>query len=182
MKEKELQKILEKIRKNYKWLDTIINFDYEKNDKRYITQKQASLIKDLFQVFDTLNWQLAFNNYKELQYEERPAINKHKCGMPVKVKSCKKEHDNNKTYFGIYIGEIPLSISHSIDDDGVVTAKKTMYNPAIFIPELNDIVYGCESWWGKIKDEEDLKKLITDKVINDVWYVKLLNGLYKKNK
>jgi hypothetical protein len=50
----------------------------------------------------------------------------------------------------------------------------------IFIPEVNEVVWGCGSWWGKIKSEDDLKT-ITDEDINNVWYVKALNQLEEKN-
>jgi hypothetical protein len=181
MDEKQLQKELNSIRKNMKLFDSIIGFDYEKNNKRYVTKRQVEMVKKLFEIFDSLNWQLAFNNYKELKYQvDGNPLKIRECGTPVKVKSCKENHDNTKTYFGILLGDFPLAIGHSIDNN-IVTAKYTHYNPAIFIPELNDIVFGCESWWGRIKNKKDLKKLITNKVINNVWYMKILKNLYLKD-
>lgn len=51
----------------------------------------------------------------------------------------------------------------------------TTGNPAIFVPELGKIIFGMESWWGRIKSEEELKD-ITDGDIENVWYVKMLKG------
>jgi hypothetical protein len=55
--------------------------------------------------------------------------------------------------------------------------SRQRYNPAIFVPELNDIVYGAASWWGEIEDEDELNDLITDDTIESVWYVKLLKKM-----
>ena len=57
-----------------------------------------------------------------------------------------------------------------------------MSNPAILVFELKKVIYGCGSWWGSIKSEEELDKLITDESIADLWYVKILKELSKKEK
>jgi len=172
--EQEINKELNEIRSGMRLLDSIIYQDFKTIEGK-LNKKQIEVVQRLFKLFDQLGWQIAFNSYKELKSADDTPINKFKCGTPVKVLSCKKEH-GNKTYFGILLGEIPLTINHSIDKNGVVTASRSMYNPAIFIPELNDIVFGCESWWGEITSKEELDKLITDDVIQNVWYVKLLNA------
>ena len=80
--------------------------------------------------------------------------------------------NNNKiTYLGFLLGDMATGCGMKITDEKV---KSTLsgYNPAIFVPELNKIVFGYESWWSEIESEEDFKQ-ITDKDINDVWYVKL---------
>lgn len=51
-------------------------------------------------------------------------------------------------------------------------------NPAIFVFDLNKIIYGCESFWGIIETETDLKQ-ITDQDIDSIWYVKALRQLGK---
>jgi hypothetical protein len=48
-----------------------------------------------------------------------------------------------------------------------------MMNPAMFVPELNRIVFGCESWWKVLNNKEDFSD-ITDADIENVWYVKAL--------
>jgi len=177
MTNQELQQRLDEIRKKLQIFDTIVHQDIETGEAT-LNERQIECVQKLFKLFEELDWQVNFNEYKELKYIESDPIDQRKCGLPVKIRSCKKEH-GDKTFFGIYIGRIPLAISHSIED-GIVTAQKTRYNPAIFVPELNEIVYGCESWWGEIESEEELNKLIADDVINNVWYVKLLNSLSKQ--
>jgi hypothetical protein len=184
MKEEELQESLEKIRKGMHLFDTMIHsehdrLDFESEPKWYITEKQREIVKSLFDLFQSLNWQIALNSYKQINYEESDPINvngllNNGCGTPVKVRSCKKEH-GDKTYFGILIGDVPLSVGSSIDGDGNLTIKRRMYNPCIFIPELKDITYGASSWWREIESEEELNKLITEDTIKNVWYVRLLN-------
>ena len=43
-------------------------------------------------------------------------------------------------------------------------------------PEMGEVVYGCESWWAAIENEDDLKE-ISDLDINSIWYVKALKGI-----
>lgn len=52
----------------------------------------------------------------------------------------------------------------------------TMNNPAIFVPELKKIIYGCESWWKTIQSVDEFSK-ISNEDINNTWYVKLLQSL-----
>ena len=96
----------------------------------------------------------------------------------MKVRPCDKKY-GEKTYLGILLGELPLSISHSIDKNGIVMAEHAMYNPAIFIPEIKDIVFGCGSWWSKIDTEEELKQ-ITNSDIENTWYVNFLKKIDTK--
>jgi hypothetical protein len=82
---------------------------------------------------------------------------------------------NGKTYLGFYLGDLPIGTGLRLEKNN--TLKVTFHhNPAIFVPQLGRIVYGCESWWGPIRSEDDLKQ-ITDADINDVWYVKLSRNL-----
>lgn len=98
-------------------------------------------------------------------------------GMLVAVRPCSK--DENKTYLGLLIGEIDvgLFISHNPDNKELNISRH--YNPAIFVPELQKIIYGYESFWDEIESEEKLKE-ITDKDINNVWYMQLLKGMINK--
>lgn len=180
MKENELQKKLDSIKKGLRLLDTIIGHDYKSN-KHYISEKQKDLIKSIINLFKELNWQIALNSYKNLNIDDsgpllvRGLLN-NGCGTPVKVRPCDEKY-NGKTYFGILIGDIPLQIGASIDKDGTLNIKRQMYNPAIFVPEISEIIYGCGSWWGEIESEEDLNILITEETINNVWYMKLLRQI-----
>lgn len=141
-----------------------------------LNERQHKLFSGLLDLFRALRWQIPFNSFKELRYSgSKPIRPDCDCGKPVKVRPC-GERFGGKTYFGIMLGDVALSISHSIDGD-VVTASHSFYNPAILIPELGEIVYGCESWWGRIESKEELAKSITDETIANAWYVKALQGL-----
>lgn len=96
-------------------------------------------------------------------------------GKLAKIRPCGEEYQN-KTYLGIYLGDLPVShhISHNPDTKELNVSFNN--NPAIFVFELNQIIYGCESWWGIIKNETDLRE-ITDIDIDNVWYVKALKTI-----
>ena len=96
-----------------------------------------------------------------------------KCGDVVSVRPCGEEYDN-KTFLGILLGEIALTAGCSFDDKtGNLELYSSMHNPAIFVPKLNKVIFGCGSWWDKIKSGEQLKE-ITDEDISSQWYVKAL--------
>lgn len=97
------------------------------------------------------------------------------CGKMVAIRPCAVEHEG-KTFLGVYLGDFPISISESFDPIDKELSMVIMRNPAIFIPDLNDIIYGCQSWWSIIEKESDLKQ-ITDQDIQNVWYVKALKVL-----
>ena len=175
--EQEINKELNEIRGDMRFLDSIIYKDYNTKEVK-LNERQVGVIQRLFKLFNKIDWQIAFNSYKELQFKDDEPLTKRKCGTPVKVRSCKDEH-GSKTYFGILLGEIPLSISHEIDKNGIVTASRSQYNPAIFVPELDEVVFGCESWWGEIKSKKELDELITNDTIRDIWYIKLLTSMEK---
>lgn len=81
-----------------------------------------------------------------------------------------------RTYLGVYLGDLVNRIGHSYN---VESRELTIYpcgNPAMFVPELKRIVWGCESWWGVIETPDDLRR-ITDADIENVWYVRALRDL-----
>lgn len=88
-----------------------------------------------------------------------------------------------KTYVNIFLGNLTINnICYlSKKTKGLEILPHT--NPAIFVPELKKIVFGYESWWGKINSIEEIKD-ITDEDIENLWYVKLLKSIEegKKNK
>lgn len=85
--------------------------------------------------------------------------------------------DDERTYLGVYMGDLPLgSGAYFHPESGVLSLKHSHHNPAIVVPALKRIVMGCESWWGEIKSEDDLRK-ITDEDIDNLWYVKLLRKM-----
>jgi len=191
MDNKEIKESIDKIKSNMHYFDSIISYDYDKEAgdayedriKYYLNKQQKDAVKEVLNLLQGLSWQLALNNTKKVVVDGDPdTIRKHyKNGAPVKIRPCGEEY-KDKTYFGILIGDVALSISESIqkDDPNTLHIKRSMYNPAIFIPELKEIVYGCGSWWGEIESEEDLKEVITEDTINNIWYVKMLTALNKE--
>ena len=98
------------------------------------------------------------------------------CGDMVSVRPCDDEYED-KTFFGILLGKMALSISVEFNEKtGDLEIAKDFYNPAIFIPDLNTVVYGVESFWGLIESEEDLKE-ITDADIESQPYMKALRQI-----
>lgn len=99
-------------------------------------------------------------------------LEKGNIGKFVKIRPCSEEYQG-KTYLGLFIGDLPLNIHVSHNPDTKELNLSYHANPAIFVFELNKIVFGAESWWGIIENKDDLKE-ITQADINDVWYVKAL--------
>lgn len=106
-------------------------------------------------------------------------INTHKTGSLVQIRPCSDKYEQ-KTYLGIYIGEVPLETIVGLHTKTNILSVMSHSNPAIFVPELKKVIFGCESWWGYIRSEEELKQ-ITDKDIDNVWYVQLLKEMGKKD-
>lgn len=177
MTETELTEKLEAIRAQMGWADDLVHLDLVEGEfKHYITDEQVKFVRQIFDLFRSLNWQIHLNKYRTLTVRPDSPVNKDGCGTPVKLRSCKPEH-GDKTYFGILLGDIPLEIHHQIDAAGNLTASRSMYNPAIFVPELGDIVFGAESFWGAIESASELDRLITDETIQNLWYIKMLKAM-----
>lgn len=100
----------------------------------------------------------------------KDGLYKSNIGKTVKVRV------GNKTYLGLFLGDLPDAtyIRHN-PESGVLTVNHTT-NPAMFVPELNRIVFGYESWWSVIESPEDFKE-ITDQDIDNVWYMKALKAM-----
>ena len=101
----------------------------------------------------------------------------HECGALVKIRPCAEEYQN-KTFIGIYLGDLPMGISSSYNEETQILTNRAFSNPAIFVPELKKIIFGAESWWGEIKPGEDVSDL-TDADINNQWYVRMLKDISK---
>lgn len=91
---------------------------------------------------------------------------------PVRIRPC----DGEKTYFGIYLGEFPRYMYSSFNEETEILKVSTVTNPCIFVPELEKVVFGDESWWSEIKPGEDIKD-ITNETIDGQWYMQLLRGI-----
>lgn len=99
----------------------------------------------------------------------------HKRFSLVKVRPCDKEL-KGKTFVGIYLGRLAqgVSVRHH-KETGVLEVGFSYHNPAIWVPDLQKIVWGSGSWWGEIESLDDLRE-ITNEDINNTWYVKLLSA------
>ena len=102
-----------------------------------------------------------------------------KKGDFVAIRPCRNEC-KGKTFLGLYLGDLPLEYYCMFEKETKLLHIRPSGNPAIFVFDLNDIVWGCESWWGKIKDENHLRQ-ITDDDIQNIWYVKALKQIEKAN-
>lgn len=102
----------------------------------------------------------------------------YKPGGLAKVRPCGEEY-KGKTFLGFFLGELPQAPFVVYHQDAKELDVGTMSNPAIFVPALDRIVWGCESWWSRIENESDLKD-ITDSDIENCWYVKAFREFQKK--
>lgn len=93
----------------------------------------------------------------------------------VQVRPCDPEC-NNRTYLGIYLGDVALSVGHSYHiASGVLNTRIGYHNPAMYVPSLKRVVLGCGSWWKRISTPDELKS-ITDQDIAALPYVELLKA------
>lgn len=100
-------------------------------------------------------------------------------GAWVSIRPC-SEDAKNKTYLGVYLGDLPSNLAMGLTEDGKLAIKPCMHNPAIWVPDLKRVVMGYESWWDEIKSPEGLRQ-ITDCDVNNVWYVQALKAISKKD-
>ena len=115
-----------------------------------------------------------FVHPKGIPYNADCFISGASCGDLVSVRPCDDEYEG-KTFLGIFIGEIALGTMGTIKENEI-TCSFCHTNPAIFVPAIKKVIFGCGSWWGKINSEEDFKQ-ITDDTIDNTWYVQMLKGL-----
>ena len=99
----------------------------------------------------------------------------HEQGSLVAVRPCGDGY-GDETFLGLYLGELPWTVSACLDRDTGVLRVGTVPNPAIYVFKLARIVRGCESWWRPIDGPEDLAE-ITDRDIDDTWYVRLMRDM-----
>lgn len=97
----------------------------------------------------------------------------------VRVRPCAAEYEN-KTFLGLYLGDVAQTMGCSFNQEsGVLEVFLSHHNPAIWIPSRRRVVFGCESWWGPIRSEQELTT-ITDETIDGLWYVQAMRELQKK--
>lgn len=102
----------------------------------------------------------------------------HVCGELCEVRLEGKD-TGEKSYLGIYLGDLPIAIHTSYNRDSGILSNSTMTNPAIYVFELRKIVYGCESWWRPIKSVDDFSGILKED-IDGTWYVQLLREMQKE--
>lgn len=96
-----------------------------------------------------------------------------KPGAWVSVRPVKDE----KTYLGIMLGDYKEpKLRFDSKTGALAVAQSFLGNPAMWVFDLNRVVMGYESWWGEVKDENDLRK-ISDADIDNIWYVKAIRSL-----
>jgi hypothetical protein len=114
-----------------------------------------------------------------IKVSDKPLIGKSlmgpEAGSWVKVRVA----SDTATYLGVFLGDAELPLGHSYNKETGELEYVTLGNPAIWVPDLKRVVFGCESWWGKIKTPEDLRS-ITNTDIENVWYVRALKDLETK--
>lgn len=167
MKKKELVEQLQSAREQLKDYNRFIDLMRDEEDPKGILTRLNRTVGRILMLLEA-------NEVKEVAHPTNKAIEKPvfgKKGSLVKVRPCGDKY-GKKTYLGFLIGEVALGSSWSVSD-GKIQLEFAGHNPAIFVPELGEIIYGAESWWGVIKSEDELKE-ITDSDIDNVWYVKLL--------
>jgi hypothetical protein len=82
-------------------------------------------------------------------------------GEFVAIRPINKDKSEEKTYFGIMLGDMNIGFGHRLDGD-TITVTGHIGNPAIFVPKLAQIVYGAESFWKLIQSEEQLTAIEDD--------------------
>ena len=101
-----------------------------------------------------------------------------KTGALVAVAPCGDKY-NEKTYLGFFIGSLPFNCCCSHDRISKELSFYVGTNPAMFVPELGELIWGIGSYWHKINSKEELKQ-ITDDDINNTWYIKALKLFEEK--
>lgn len=114
----------------------------------------------------------------KVDWDTSCVLRKEQIGKFVAVRPCDEKCDG-KTFLGLFLGELPMMPNVSyMAKTGTITVSPVP-NPAMFVFELNRIIFGAESWWHTIEKEDDLKE-ITDQSIDNVWYVRALKSLSGK--
>lgn len=95
---------------------------------------------------------------------------------PVGIRPCDPELEN-KTFLGVYLGDYASTVSCGHNrETGVLEVSLSGHNPAIWVPSLQRIVFGRESWWYRLENEEQLAA-ISDEGIDGIWYVQAMRAL-----
>ena len=81
-----------------------------------------------------------------IAFAEHPGFNSEKVGMLVHIKPC-EESLRGKTFIGVYLGDMQISVGCSYHPESKKLEVYGTHNPAIYVPALRRVVWGCGSWW-----------------------------------
>ena len=146
-----------------------IDEDFGDNFASFLGALSKAIKEDPIEVESNFKYPMEISG---IDRNELKNINCKQTGMLVKIRPCADEY-GDKTYLGIYIGDIPVELVMGLHTKSNILSVTGMGNPAVFVPELKKVIFGYESWWGEIKSEEELKEITNDDIDN-VWYVKAL--------
>lgn len=82
-------------------------------------------------------------------------------GRIVRIKPCFEETEE-KEYLGIFLGELFSCNAVSYKRKEKHLTVTPVLNPAIYVPELKQIVYGYESWWSFIENKDEIYSISKD--------------------
>lgn len=82
-------------------------------------------------------------------------------GRIVRIKPCFEETEE-KEYLGIFLGELFSCNAVSYKRKEKHLTVTPVLNPAIYVPELKQIVYGYESWWSFIENKDEISLISRD--------------------
>jgi len=97
-------------------------------------------------------------------------------GALVRIRPCAEQY-KEQTFLGMYIGEIPIDVVYEREKATGVLHVRTYNNCAFYVFELSTVIFGCESWWAELKDDDDVDRMITDADIENVPYVQVLKAM-----
>lgn len=112
--------------------------------------------------------------------EPSTILSRCKPGDIVVVRPCADKFDK-KSFLGMYLCAAPTSFTAIQDGEKIILTMGKHTNPAIYIPEVDEIVWGYSSWWKRIESPDDMKD-ITDQDIENVWYVKAIRQISNDHK
>lgn len=175
-----IKELMDNIAKAY-----VVTSNYDKMEHLFSDDEGVKSLNDLNRSIGKLMTLIKMSDIKEIEFPKNNVIEKrdsdyYKNISLVKIRPCADEY-KDKTFAGFYLGDVATSSSLNITDDNKLQLNFASHNPAIFVPELNKIIYGFESWWGEIESIEELKE-ITDSDIENVWYVKALKERLNERK
>jgi hypothetical protein len=150
--------------------------DYNKFVHLFSPDMGTQTLAKINRLIGKIRWMLEASDVKEAIYSEGEPIKTNKAAF-VKVRPCGEEY-GGKTYLGILLGDMACGTSMSVEGNKIKVSWAS-YNPAIFIPGLNKIVFGYESWWSKIDDPDKLKD-ISDDDIDKTWYVQMFKEMVRE--